>query len=243
MSRAAAALGHAFWGRSLFAMEWRQLCFVSYAVDPALLARELPPGLSLELRDGQALVTLTAFRAFYPSVLGVTPPTELHSTEIALRALVREGPRRGTVTLCEDSSSRAVAGATRVVFHERARSSPTRFEELAQEGAHTLSYEVDFGGRTHVLRVTVADEVREPAQDSFAYLVAQRPFGYAASSDGALLRYDLEHPLWRVAAPRTYEVKFDFARLYGDTWASLGASAPLDVTFAEGSAVRASLPE
>lgn len=243
MSGAAAALGHAFWGRALFAVEWRQLCYVTYAVDPALLARELPPGLSLELRDNQALVTLVAFRASYPTVLGVTPPTELHSTEVALRALVREGPRRGTLTLREDSSSRAVAGASRAVFHERARSSPARAEERVIDGATQLSYELDHGGRTHALRVTLQGEPREPAQGSLSYLVAQRPFGYAQASDGALLRYDLDHPLWRVSTPRSYEVKFDFATLYGEAWSALGTSAPIDVTVAEGSAVRASLPE
>ena len=235
------ALGSAFWGRSLFAAEWQKLCFVTFGVDPAMLAARLPPGLSLELVDHQALVTLTFWQARYPKVLGVKPPEELSSVELAFRYLVREGARRGIVTLQEDSSSTLVAVATRSLFREPARQ--TRMEVREQDTADGLSLEYRAGGGAARVLVRADKAAAEPAHESLAYVVAHRPFAYSMAKDGELLRHDLDHPVWRSHAVRDYEIDVDFTSLYGEEWAALRTLKPLAVTLSEGSEVRASLPE
>jgi uncharacterized protein len=241
--RVAATWGQSFWGRDLVTVEWRKLCFVTFSVEPALLATRLPPGLSLELLGDRALVNLVFWQAHYPSVLGFKPPHPLSSTELALRYLVREGPRRGVVTLQEDSSSAAVAIAARSLFRE-----PTRHTQLSsreESGAEALSveYQAQFRGRTQRVRVRASARASDPASDSFAHLVTHRPFAYSRSQEGTLRRFDLEHEPWREYAVADFEVDVDFAALYGPEWGALTGATPTAVILSEGSPVRASLPE
>lgn len=235
------ALGSAFWGRSLFSAEWQKLCFVTFGVDPAALAPRLPPGLSLEHVDHQALVTLTFWQARYPKVLGIKPLDELSSVELAFRYLVREGARRGVVTLQENSSSTMVAVATRSLFNEPARHTGMELREQDSSEGRSLEYCAEGGAARVFVRAEKA--ASEPEHESLAHLVAHRPFAYSVTKDGELLRRDLEFPVWRSYAVRDYEVDIDFARLYGEEWAWLRGLEPLAVTLSEGSEVRASLPE
>jgi uncharacterized protein len=237
-----AGLGGAFWGRALVSVEWRKLCYVSYAVDPALIAAHLPPGVSLDTLDGRAIVSLVAWSANYPQVFGVPLPGALKSTEMALRYFVREGPRRGAVTLFEDSSSPFAMLAARALFREPTRHAPmtSRVEESAGElGCH---YTIERAG-SHALSVRARAEARPLDRHSTAYLVVQRPYGYASSSRGELLRYDLDHPVWDTYDVLDHDVRVDYGSLYGDSWSFLSALQPTSVVLAEGSTVRASLPE
>lgn len=241
MSRAP-ALGGGFWGRSLVEVEWRKLCFVTYLVDPALLSTRLPVGLSLETWHQQALVSLVFYQAHYPSVLGFVPSPELSSTELALRYLVREGPRRGVVSVQEASSSAAVALAERSFFHEPTRHASLRAEEELGAQALSLRYEIDDGGRCYSLRVLSRLEPVPPERETLDDLVCERPFAYSRTSGGEFLRYDLDHPRWATYAVVEHQLDVDFGALYGDEWRFLNTCAPEAVTVSEGSRVRASLP-
>ena len=237
-----AGLGGAFWGRALVSVEWRKLCYVSYAVDPALLASHIPPGVSLETLDGQAIMSLIAWSANYPQVFGVPLPGALRSTEMALRYFVREGPRRGAVTLFEDSSSPFAMLAARALFREPTRHAPMTSRVEQTGSALSCHYTIDRAG-THSVSVRARAEARPPDRQSTAYLVVQRPYGYASSSRGELLRYDLDHPVWDTYDVIEHDVRVDFGALYGEPWSFLSTLRPLSVVLAEGSAVRASLPE
>ena len=56
--------------RPFLTARWENLFLASYAVPPALLERRLPPGLALDLRDGQAFVSLV-FNALLAGVIVV----------------------------------------------------------------------------------------------------------------------------------------------------------------------------
>jgi len=239
--RSLQGLGRSFWGRSLVAVEWRKLCFVSYAVDPALLAAQLPPGVSLDLVDEQALVSLVLWEAHYPSVLGFKLPRQPASTEVALRYHVREGVRRGVVTVQEDSSSTLAALAARALLREPTRHGAVR-SRIGREGANVVcEYEVARDGRTHRVSVRARGEAQRPSQETLPYFVEQRPYGYARSARGELLRYDLDHPLWDTYEVLEHRVDVDYAALYGPRWGCLNELTPKTVLLAEGSTVRASV--
>lgn len=242
MSRAT-ALGAGFWGRSLFEVEWRKLCFVTYLVDPALLSTRLPVGLSLETWHERALVSLVFYQAHYPSVLGFVPSAELSSTEVALRYLVREGPRRGVVSLQEASSSATVALAERSLFHEPTRHAAVRSHEEFGADVLSLRYEIEEAERCHSLRVKSRLEPVPPERETLDDLICERPFAYSRTSGGELLRYDLDHPRWATYSVVEHQLDVDFGALYGDEWRFLNTSKPEAVTVSEGSRVRASLPE
>jgi uncharacterized protein len=89
--------------------EWRRLCLLTYAVDPACLWPHLPPGLELDLREGRAFVSLVAFDFLRTRVLGVGWPGYRDFPEINLRFYVRQGSRRGVAFIREYVPRRLIA--------------------------------------------------------------------------------------------------------------------------------------
>lgn len=234
-------LGGAFWGRALVSVEWRKLCYVTYAVEPAALSSHLPPAVSLDTRDGHALVSLVLWQAKYPEVFGVSLPADTSATEVALRLFVREGPRRGTVTLFEDSSSPFASLAARALFREPTRHS-TVSSQIEQTDGLRCTYRIAREG-DHTVTIHASEDARQTDHQAPAYLIVQRPYGYGLSSRGELLRYDLDHPVWDTYPVLEHDVRVDFAALYGSPWGFLSSLRPDSVVLAEGSQVRASLPE
>jgi len=54
--------------------KWHNLFLATYPVPPAMLQKRLPPGLALDLRDGNAFVSLVAFQFLRTRVLGIVGP-------------------------------------------------------------------------------------------------------------------------------------------------------------------------
>src|SRR4051812_21173831 len=75
--------------------EWRNLFLATYAVPPPLLEPHLARGLSLDLRDGQAFVSLVAFEFLHTRVLGVPWPGYRNFGELNLRYYVRHVGKDG----------------------------------------------------------------------------------------------------------------------------------------------------
>ena len=61
-------------GPAFLTATWSNVFLASYVVPPALLAARLPTGLTLDLRDGGAFVSLVAFEFKDTRVLGVPWP-------------------------------------------------------------------------------------------------------------------------------------------------------------------------
>src|SRR3954469_20731239 len=97
---------------------WSNLCLLTYAVPPALLEPRLPPGLDLDLRDGQAFVSLVAFDFLDTRVLGVPWPGFRNFPEINLRFYARRGDERGVVFVREWVPQRLVAWLARTLYNE-----------------------------------------------------------------------------------------------------------------------------
>lgn len=71
--------------RSFLTAEWRNLFLATYPVSPSLLARWLPPGLALDLRDGSAFVSLVAFEFLHTRVFGIPWPGYRNFAEARFR--------------------------------------------------------------------------------------------------------------------------------------------------------------
>lgn len=73
--------GHTPW---VLRMVWRDLCFMHWPVDPAVLARTLPPGVELETHRGRAWLGAVPFRMtgvaprYIPEVRGLSAFLELN---------------------------------------------------------------------------------------------------------------------------------------------------------------------
>ena len=60
--------------RPFLTARWQNLFLATYPVPPAWLEPRLPSGLTLDLRNGDAFVSVVAFEFLETRVLVVTPP-------------------------------------------------------------------------------------------------------------------------------------------------------------------------
>src|SRR5229473_2672893 len=110
--------------RPFMTAEWVNLGIVTYSVPPRLLASHVPAGLELDVRDGQAFVSLVAFNFRETRVLGVPWPGYRDFPELNLRYYVRRGPERGVVFLREFVGLHLVSWIARNVYNENYRVAP-----------------------------------------------------------------------------------------------------------------------
>ena len=71
----------------------------------------------------------------------------------------------------------------------------------------------------------------------------EHEWGYGTDRRGRVLRYAVQHPVWRVYPDPEARVEVDFGAVYGPEWALLDSCTPEHVTLAEGSRVAVHPPE
>src|SRR5215213_8997960 len=104
--------------RPFLTARWHNLFLATYPVPPALLEPRLPPGLTLDLRDGRAFVSLVAFEFLDTRVLGVPWPGYRDFAELNLRFYARRGEERGVVFLREFVPRFLIAWLARKLYNE-----------------------------------------------------------------------------------------------------------------------------
>jgi len=222
--------------RAFLQAEWRRLCLLTYQVEPTRLTRFLPPGLSLDLRNGHAHLSLVAFEFLRTKVLGVAWPGFRNFPEINLRFYVREGERRGVVFIREFVPSRLIALLARRLYNEPYVRAPMRACYTIE--AQQLHVEHRIGDNLLSLRAHA--DVQRPPETSTAHFFKEHSWGYGVSRQGTLLRYEVRHPVWNTYPVIGYDLRWDFGKLYGDEWADLSSQEPVSVILAEGSAIAVS---
>lgn len=122
---------------------WRDVCFLHWRVDPAAVARLLPPGTRPDLYDGAAMVGLIPFR-MVGAGLGRGPGVPFLGTflETNVRTYtVDERGRRGVAFLSLDAQRLAVVAAARLAFGVPYRWARMQHAVLTtRDGRRTVSY-------------------------------------------------------------------------------------------------------
>lgn len=219
--------------------EWRRLVLVTYAVDPQRLGPWLPPGLTFDLRDGQAFVSLVAFDFLKTKVLGVGWPGFRDFPEINLRFYVREGDRRGVAFVREWVPNPLVAGIARVLYNEPYQAAPMTSAHRVEGDRLIVEHELTVGG-PQTLRVEADAEPTLPGEDSEEHFFKEHSWGYGTSRGGELVRYEVQHPHWRTHRVRSLDLSWDWGAVYGPEWADLADAEPASVVLAEGSPIAVS---
>lgn len=217
--------------------QWSNLCLLTYAVPPSLLAPRLPQGLELDTRDGQAFVSLVAFDFLHTRVLGIPWPGYRHFAELNLRFYVRHGTDRGVVFVREFVPQRAVAWLARVLYNEPYQAAP--LSSLCRDEADTLTVEhrLVWAGRTHTVTVTGRKPAIPAAETSVEHFFKEHHWGYGISRRGAAIRYEVQHPLWNIYPVQSYRLDLDWGQVYGPEWKVLADKQPQSVILAVGSRI------
>ncbi len=223
--------------RPFLTAEWRNLFLATYAVPPSLLKPRLPAGLALDMRNGDAFVSLVAFEFLNMRVLGVPWPGFRNFTELNLRFYVRHGDDRGVVFVREFVPQRLVAWLARTIYHEPYLAAPVTSHCQDDAGSRSLEYRLRWAGRENVLGVRGGKPSFLPSESSDEHFFKEHHWGYGRTRSGQPLRYQVAHPLWEVFPVRSYRIDLDWVRVYGPEWAVLDKATPMSTVFAAGSVI------
>ena len=209
-----------------------------YAVPPAVLAPWLPPGCELVVEDDSAFVGLVGLNFTNTVVRGISWPGYRHFPEVNLRFYVHRGDRRGVVFVRELVPLRAVAWLARLAYNEPYHRVPLTSRREQAAGVVTVGYDLTFAG--HRFGFAVVADARaafpDPASDDFRF--TDQHWGFGTTRRQRLLSYRVDHPVWTTHPVRSWNLNWDWERIYGPAWRFLQAQSPRSVTLATGSDVQ-----
>jgi uncharacterized protein len=228
--------------RPFLTARWANLFLATYPVPPELLRPRLPPGLELDLRDGQAFVSLVAFEFLETRVFGISWPGYRNFAELNLRFYVHRnlpaGPERGVVFVREFVPQRLVAWMARFLYNEPYLAAPLSATRQEKDDSITMEYRLRFAGREHRITASGARPAFRPAETSDEHFFKEHHWGFGITRRGQSMRYEVEHPTWDVYPVLSYQIDLDWKLVYGPEWDFLAKASPVSTVLAVGSPVR-----
>jgi hypothetical protein len=217
---------------------------LNYEVSPALLEPLVPAGVTLDLWQGRALVSVVGFRFLDTRVLGVPVPLHRDFDEVNLRFYVRHVTaagevRRGVTFVRELVPRRAIALVARLAYNEPYHAVPMRSSAPVDvtERPGRLGYEWRTAAGWQEVSATAIGTPVALARGSEAEFVTEHYWGYTRQRDGGTVEYPVIHPPWRVWTTEAPALTADVAGLYGPAFVAPLAGLPRSAFVAEGSSV------
>jgi hypothetical protein len=175
---------------------WEDLLFAHWRVDPSAVARKIPRGLSLDLREGSAWIAVTPFVVTRLRLRGLPPiPGTSRFPELNVRTYVTAGDEPGVWFFSLDAGSSLAAFFARRLYHLPYFAA--RMAVVAKDGV--TSYRCDRGDpekRTEFLAdYEPVGEVFRAAPGSLEEWLTARYRLYAADGD-RLYRAEIAHEPW-----------------------------------------------
>ena len=216
---------------------WTHLVLANFPVPQSLLCSRVPPGLELDLRDGQAFVSLVFFDFLDTRVLGVPWPGFRNFSEINLRFYVRRGDERGVVFVREFVPQRFIAWMARTLYNEPYLAAPMASAVVVEPESICVEHSLSFAGRVHKMRAVAGPTAYVPKPESIETFFKEHHWGYGKTRSGRTLRYHVWHPIWEVYPLREVHLDLDWGALYGPEWAIMQNVQPASTVLAAGSAI------
>jgi uncharacterized protein YqjF (DUF2071 family) len=216
---------------------WTHLLLATYVVPPELLASHLPPGLDLDLHDGQAFASLVCFDFLDTRVFGIPWPGFRNFSEMNLRFYVRQGADRGVVFVREFVPKRFVAWMARTLYNEPYLAAPMTSTVIDEREHVRVEHRLTLHGRTYTMRAVADKPAHVPEPNTEEAFFKEHHWGYGTTRRGRTRRYRVWHPVWAVYPIREAHVDLDWAAVYGPEWAAMQGVRPTSTMLAVGSAI------
>jgi uncharacterized protein YqjF (DUF2071 family) len=225
---------------ALVTMEWRDILTATWAVHPSLLAALVPAGTTLDLWNGDALLSLVGARVLDSRIAGVPVPLHQDFDHIDLRFHVRRqlgsATRRGVVFIRQIVPSVSMTLLGRLLYNERCLATETRRDLQPGEQGWTV-YEWLVGNRWNRLSAVRAGEAAAASEHTIDEFLVDRPWAYSRQADGSTMEFHAEHPRWDVWPTKEMLLDCDVAPLFGSEFVAALSSPPISTFVAVGSAV------
>jgi hypothetical protein len=175
---------------------WEHLLFAHWRVDPSAVARKIPRGLSLDLREGSAWIAVTPFVVTRLRLRGLPPiPGTSRFPELNVRTYVTAEDKPGVWFFSLDAGSSLAAFFARRLYHLPYFAA--RMSVVAKSGA--ISYRCERGdpgkGAEFLADYEPVGEVFRAAPGSLEEWLTARYRLYAADGD-TLYRAEIAHEPW-----------------------------------------------
>lgn len=230
---------------------WRDLVMCNWRVSPDLLYSYLPAGTVMDLYEGNAYLSLVAFRFINTKILGVPVPFHVNFDEINLRFYVKrdvEGElKRGVVFVHEFVPRFWIAAMARILYNENYFSGRTL--SLIEDCTQYRSLSYQWGSRQksspesepksflNSISVRASNHVLPMTKGSIEEFIAEHYFGYAKQRDGGTIEYRVSHPRWNIRAVTEVKLQGNFEEIYSQQFARILATPAESCFVAEGSEV------
>ncbi|TDP61155.1 YqjF family protein [Flavobacterium dankookense] len=222
--------------------DWENIIMANYAIAPELLEPYLPKGVTLDLFQGKAYVSLVGFMFKNTKLFNVPIPKLGTFEEINLRFYVKrvEGTtvKRGVVFINETIPYRIVAWVANKLYNEHYTVVPTRHEYRIKKQQQQLTFEWLRNKKWNSIYVKTDTQAKAMQPNSFEEFIYEHYLGYTKVNEKTTEEYRLKHPSWELYTVEDYKINCDFKAMYGEDFSVLDSTKPSAVFVAKGSSVK-----
>lgn len=221
---------------------WEHIIMANYEIDPEILIPFLPRGVSLDLFEGKAYVSLVGFMFKKTKIFNIPIPWLGTFEEINLRFYVKRKDgdtiKRGVVFVNETIPYRLVAWMANKLYKEHYTVVPTKHHFNQTEQNQQLKFEWLLNKKWNSIFVEAATQSRAMESNSFEQFIYEHYYGYTKVNEDTTEEYRLQHPSWAVYNVYNHTIDCNFSEMYGDEFSILNHSQPAAVFVAKGSSVK-----
>jgi len=221
---------------------WEDIIMANYEIDPELLLPYLPKGVSLDLFDGKAYVSLVGFMFKNTKLFNIPIPWFGSFEEINLRFYVQriepDGKiKRGVVFINETIPYPIVAWMANTLYKEHYTVVPTKHRIETNENTKRIQFKWKLGDKWHSISVLSETKSELMVGGSFEQFIFEHYYGYTKIDEQKTEEYQLQHPSWTTHKVQDYAIDCDFKAMYGHSFSVLNNIKPTAVFLAKGSDV------
>ena len=221
--------------------KWENIIMVNYEIEPELLLPFLPKGVSLDLFDGKAYISLVGFMFKNTKLFNVPIPFFGSFEEINLRFYVtrKEGDvfKRGVVFINETIPYQLVAWMAKKLYKEHYSVVPTKHQILNNDKINQIKFEWLLQNKWNSIAVDFDSKTETMKTNSLEKFIYEHYYGYTKINNLQTEEYQLKHPSWNIHKVIDYKIDCDFEAMYGKSFSILNQMKPNSVFIAEGSDV------
>lgn len=220
---------------------WENIIMVNYEIAAEILFKFLPKGVSVDLYNGKAYISLVGFMFKNTKIFNV--PTFKFGTfeEINLRFYVTRKvgneTRRGVVFINETVPYKTVAWLANTLYKEHYSVVPTKHSITRDSVNQKIKFEWLLQKKWNSIYVENTLSSHEMNHNSLEKFIYEHYYGYTKIDEQTTEEYRLHHPSWRIHEVVDYEIACDFKAMYGNAFSVLDDTKPTAVFIAEGSSV------